>query len=64
MRLYCPVCASSQREPIDEALQAGVSLSLIGQQYGLRTQDLRGHAAPSTAQREEEVRENKASKYR
>ena len=43
MLTQCTICNHSQQESIDARLLAGENLRVLGNEYGVRTPDLRHH---------------------
>jgi hypothetical protein len=43
MPVWCAICSHSQQESIDARLLAGENLSVLGNEYAVRTADLRHH---------------------
>ncbi len=48
---HCPVCTHSQREAIDELLQAGKRMGALADAYGLSIRQLRAHTRCTSQQR-------------
>ena len=61
MPMWCAICFHSQQESIDARLLAGENLRVLGNEYAVRTADLRYHRDEHVLQQPRQQRTRRAA---